>query len=63
MTKYRVLAETATLFELFIDAKNEEEAWKIAREADFESFEEISDARWDIYDIFEADIDDINGLL
>ena len=59
MTKYRVLAETATLFELFIDAKNEEEAWKIAREADFESFEEISDLKWDIYDIFEADEEEL----
>ena len=55
MAKYRVLAEYATLFELFIDAKNEEEAWKIAREAHFESFEKVSDASWDIYDIFEAD--------
>lgn len=59
MTKYRVLAETATLFELFIDAKNMKEAWKIAGKADFESFEEISDLKWDIYDIFEADEEEL----
>jgi hypothetical protein len=59
MTKYRVLAEYATLFELFIDAKNEEEAWKMAGEAHFENFEEISGSKWDIYDIFEADEEEL----
>ena len=54
MTKYRVLAQTATFFELFIDAKNDEEAWKIAEESDLESYKEITDSGgWDIYDVHE----------
>ena len=54
MTKYRVLAQTATFFELFIEAKNDEEAWKLAEEADLNSFAEIGDsADWEIYDVHE----------
>jgi len=54
MTKYRVLAQTAKWFELYIDAKNDEEAWKLAEEADLESFEEVGDQPdWEIYDVME----------
>ena len=63
MPKYRVEAKKTKLFEICIDAKNEEEAWKLAEYVKEECFEEIPYCRaWyiigvdEVYNVHEGSI-------
>jgi hypothetical protein len=54
MKKWTVRADSTTTFEAQIEAKTEEEAWKIARNLDNAKFSSLENADWIVYDVFET---------
>tara|TARA_R100000781_G_scaffold2273_2_gene3702 strand:- start:7242 stop:7439 length:198 start_codon:yes stop_codon:yes gene_type:complete len=57
MPKYRVEAKTTKLFEIYIDAKNEEEAWKLAG-----YFEELLSLHLNGTDSLEVGFDEVYNV-
>ena len=53
MRDYRVVARMTTYLDVVIKAKNMDEAWQLAKEADGGEFDEIPNADdWHICDVF-----------
>ena len=56
MARYKVLASSVVYYELFIEAKDDNEAWDIAGQTDGSDFKQTGEGDWQIDHIIPVDV-------